>query len=71
MILDTPSEQGYLLFAKTRAWRTALYAHKLWKNTVWIPFDDFSAYLSSLVKTENYHGGDRDDSFLFFILLIL
>ena len=62
MILDTPSEQEHLSFAKQEH-RELLYMLTSYENTVLTPSEDFSAYLPSLVKTEDFCVRHKDDFF--------
>lgn len=62
MILDTPSEQEHLSFAKQEH-RELLYTLISYENTVLTPSEDFSAYLPSLVKIEDFCIRHKDDFF--------
>lgn len=62
MILDKPSEQEHLSFAKQEH-RELLYMLTSYENTLLTPSEDFSAYLPSLVKTEDFCIRHKDDFF--------
>ena len=62
MILDTPSEEEHLSFTKQEH-RELLYMLTSYENTVLTPSEDFSAYLPSLVKAEDFCIRHKDDFF--------
>lgn len=70
MILDTPSEEEHLSFTKQEH-RELLYMLTSYENTVLTPSEDFSAYLPSLVKAEDFCIRHKDDFFYLLPLFFL